>query len=234
MPLLAEQECDRFLAAEMSSADAPSAFALSYRRIVLLCLCAAYAGLFCLSYEWVESPLYSYTGLAYAPPSSLFVVLGFAMALLPSNYWEYFSSHPHNDFAGGSTGRLLGSPAGLSASQTIGLNYFGTSEANANANIWMSAFFEAGYAGMLVVTICAGVLLKLFDGMLRHSPLFGAMVVACMATAWAEGAFQTSLLSRGVAPTLVVLLFVPITLAVPEADRTRSEFWFPSLLFRAR
>jgi hypothetical protein len=451
MPLFAEHERSCFRVAEVHTAGADVTFALSYRRIVLLCLCAVYASLFRLSYEWVESPLYSYTGLAYSPPSSQFVVLGFAMALLPAlflpvafgrpshivywwlylvlivpsmfvpyhvlsqpslnvailpctllalfvllllfdrlpdialprigiplpwfyrglilvglvcvgwilttqtaptsggiydshelrmsardvlpggswaayliatiqhcigpilvaygiarrrpvlwclglavafccfciagektllalpclmlavgytadrfgryfgivltcgvialvaaaileyrvyetstvsaygsrrvlvvpaqlttYYWEYFSSHPHNYFAGGSIGRMLGRPATLNASQTIGLNYFGTSEANANANIWMSAFSEAGYAGMVVVTICAGVLLKFFDGILRHSPIFGSMIVACMATAWAEGAFQTSLLSRGVAPTLVVLLFVPVTLALPK------------------
>jgi hypothetical protein len=132
-------------------------------------------------------------------------------AHLTAYYWEYFSSHPQNYFASGAIARLLGSTADLTPSQMIGLAYMGTSAANANANIWASAFAEAGYTGMLIVTICAGALLKLFDGMLRHSPVCGVMIVTCIATAWAEGALQTSLLSRGVAPMFVILLFVPTT-----------------------
>lgn len=188
-----------------------------YFGIVLICGVMALLAASMCEYLWRESSHIS----AYGSRRVLVVP-----AHLTSYYWDYYTSHSHSMFSSGTIGRLLGSSAELTPAQQIGLTYLGTSEANAVANIWASAFAEAGYTGMLVVTLGMGVLLRLIDRLAKEFPVLGTMLVVCIATAWAEGAFQTSFLSRGVVPLLIMLFVVPTaprSAAMQPANCTNKE-----------
>jgi hypothetical protein len=131
-------------------------------------------------------------------------------AQLTSYYWEWFSTNPQQHLASGIVGSFAGSSEVMTSAQTIGMRYFGSSAVNANANIWASAFSEFGLLGIIVVTIMVGSLMRLIDGMVTaHNFLAGALISAFIGIAWAEGAFQTSLLSVGVLPALVGLFLLP-------------------------
>ncbi len=128
-------------------------------------------------------------------------------AHLSAYYWEYFGHDGFAYFARGIVGRITGASGEmLSPAQSIGAAYFGTADANANANVWASGYAELGVVGIFIMTLVMGVTMRLLDSLI--SPRFfvtGCLIAGCFALAWAEGAYQTSLLSSGVAPTLAIL-----------------------------
>ena len=129
----------------------------------------------------------------------------FVPAHLTSYYWEYYSGHPYAFFSNGIVARLFGTGGILTPSETIGLAYFGTADSNANANLWASGFADMGFPGMLLVTIAAGCIFRVVDSLTQpRTFLTASLIMSAVAIVWAEGALQTSLLSGGVFPILIM------------------------------
>ena len=131
-------------------------------------------------------------------------------ATITSYYWDFFSNHEFIYYSDSFLRWALRSPYDLPMARLIGEEFFGSHEANANANVWASAFGHAGYLGMLATTIGLGYLLRFMDSLASHA---GYRVVTVMgglfAICWSNGAFETTLLSNGVFVSLVILYFLP-------------------------
>lgn len=130
----------------------------------------------------------------------------FVPALLTSFYWDFFSQNPHIYYADSFLRWLMRSPYDLQMARTIGVTYFGSHEANANANIWASSFGHVGYLGMALTTLVFGILLRILNSVSSA----GDKRLACMLTAqfalvWSHGALETSILTNGVGASIVLL-----------------------------
>lgn len=135
-----------------------------------------------------------------------------APAQLTAYYWDYYRNEGPEYFRNGIIGRLLGlsNDNDLTPSERVGLVFFGTSAANANANVWASAFAEAGYMGVIAVSLLMGIVLRILDGALMDDLRIGISIAATIAIVWSDGAFQTSLLSQGVVVTLILIHILPV------------------------
>lgn len=130
----------------------------------------------------------------------------FVPALLTSYYWDFFSENPHIFYADSFLRWTLTSPYDLQMARTIGLTYFGSHEANANANIWASSFGHLGYLGMLGTTLMLGVILRIIDSVSATGDArLGCMLTAQFALVWSHGALETSILTNGVGVSIILL-----------------------------
>lgn len=159
---------------------------------------------------------------AYGPRRVLFVP-----AHLTSYYWQYYSENPHAFFSNGIVARLFATGDILTPSETIGLAYFGTPDMNANANMWASGFADMGYLGMVLVTVAAGGIFRFIDSLAQPLTfLTASLIMGAIGIVWAEGAFQTSLLSAGVVPTVIVFYLYSSAMAqrAPLFSRTTRGY----------
>lgn len=135
----------------------------------------------------------------------IFAVPGFLNAV----YWDFFSHNP-KIFLTDSIGRLFAAPVyPTTAAFMIGVTYFGREATNANTGMWMGGYAHFGIPGILMVSILAGLLLRLVDKLTQgHLLLLGSLTCAYFGIIWSEQMFHTSFLSGGVFYLLIVLIFL--------------------------
>lgn len=126
--------------------------------------------------------------------------------VLSACYWDFFSVNPHVYYADRFMSFLLVSPYNLSTSRLIGDTYLFSDANSANANVWASAYANAGYVGMTVTTIVLGAVFRFLDSVASQGDAKVACLMAAMfGIVWSNGALETSMLSNGVFLALVVL-----------------------------
>ena len=133
----------------------------------------------------------------------------FVPAQLTAYHWQYYSDNSLAMFSNTIIGQILGSRSSLPPGQVIGQVYFHSSTNNAGANIWASGFADLGYAGMGIITVFAGFILRVLDG-LSTNVAFPTACLICVfiGIVWAESGLLTSFLSSGVLPCIIVLYFM--------------------------
>ncbi len=130
----------------------------------------------------------------------------FVPALLTSIYWDFFSQNPHVYYSDSFLRWLFQSPYDLPMARTIGATYFGSHEANANANIWASAFGHMGYFGVAFTTLIFGLLLRTIDAVAALGDArLACMITALFAMVWSNGALETSILTNGVGVSIMMI-----------------------------
>ena len=146
----------------------------------------------------------------------------FVPAQLTAYHWQYYSDNSLAMFSNTIIGQLMGSERSLPPGQVIGQVYFNSATNNAGANIWASGFADLGYAGMVVVTICAGFIFRIIDG-LSTTVAFLTACLTCVfiGAVWAESGLLTSFLSSGVLPCLLVLYFLSDITTTPARQQTQ-------------
>ena len=108
----------------------------------------------------------------------------------------------------------------------IGSVFFSGASVNANANIWASAQVELKVAGPIIVSLLAGIILRLLDSIVaakgtRHAKLVAAGLCSYWALTWSNSALQTSLLSNGIIAGMLLLLILPSGRRRPQVMRQR-------------
>lgn len=141
----------------------------------------------------------------------------FVPALLTSLYWDFFDGQSHIYYGDSFLRWLHASPYQLPMARLIGEVYLHSADANANANVWASGFGHAGFIGMTVSTIVLGLLFRVIDGFARTVDLrVVSLMISLFALSWSNGAIETSLLTYGVLPSILLLHFL-------GSDREESE-----------
>jgi oligosaccharide repeat unit polymerase len=154
----------------------------------------------------------------------------FIPGLLTCFYWDFFSNSHYIYFSDSILRWFVPRQYNLPMARLIGEVYFGNPESNANANVWASAFANAGYAGMFCFTVLLGLLFRLIDGIAQRGDFFVASLMCGMfGLTWTNGGLQTSMLSNGIVVSLVVMyLLQPTNRTILEpiqncAIRSRSR-----------
>lgn len=133
--------------------------------------------------------------------SSLFIRRKlFVPSLLTTYYWEFFTENPFYLMKDSIIGPLLPFETNYSIPRPrlIGLNFFNNIETNANANIWATAYADFGYFGMIITTVIAAYIIKIFDLLGNKRNLILSTVMSTyIAFVWTEGALYTSILTNG-------------------------------------
>lgn len=130
----------------------------------------------------------------------------FVPAMLTSVYWDCFDGHRHVYYGDSFMRWLYSSPYDLPMARLIGATYFRSDQNNANANVWASGFGHAGFIGMTVSTIILGFIFRVIDGFARTVDFRVVSLMICLfAISWSNGAIETSLLTYGVLPSILLL-----------------------------
>jgi hypothetical protein len=143
--------------------------------------------------------------------------------VLTHYYWEFFSSHPHVLMSDSFLSWLIEPRYEMNVSRLMGGELFGSFDCNANANLWASGFAHFGYPGVFGVSIVAACLMWPVDRLADSGRFVMASIFAAeMAFVWTNGALHTSLLSNGLAVTLLFLYFFPadsVTGSLPFTEK---------------
>lgn len=132
--------------------------------------------------------------------------------LLTNYYWEYFSNNQLYMMQDSIAAAFLPfeSPYDYPKARLIGYEFFGNIETNANANIWASAFADFGYVGIIIVSILAALIVKVFDSLSNTNKfVFGSVCCSSASLLWVNGALHTSLLTGGILFLIVALWLYP-------------------------
>ncbi|MBM4074617.1 MAG: hypothetical protein FJ267_03125, partial [Planctomycetes bacterium] len=127
-------------------------------------------------------------------------------SLLTGLYWDFFDGQRHVYYGDSFMRWLYSSPYELPMARLIGDSYLHSAENNANANIWATSFGHAGFVGMTISTIILGFLFRLIDGFAKTVDLrVVCLMISLFSLSWANGAIETSLLTYGVLPSIMLL-----------------------------
>ena len=127
--------------------------------------------------------------------------------LLTGFYFEHFSQVSHAGIAY----HLHRDASVIDASREIGLVYFGSSNVDANANLWAEGFADLGVLGVLGFTFIAGLMIWLYDSVARRRNLELAVLLAVMpAVALSNSAPTTVLITHGGLAAAILLYLVPL------------------------
>jgi hypothetical protein len=108
----------------------------------------------------------------------------------------------------------------LDASREIGLAYFGSSNVDANANLWAEGFADLGVPGILGFTLIAAVMIWLYDSIARRRNLELAVLLAVMpAVGLSNSAPTTVLITHGGLAAATLLFLAPL----PRAETVEPE-----------
>lgn len=137
---------------------------------------------------------------------------------LTFDYWDFFSNHPVVMMSDSLLKIFFEPRYNLTMPHLIGYEYYGSLLMNGNANIWAGAFGHFGYFGFLLVSIFAGWIAAVYDSLGKgNNFIFACAFAAQIGIVWTNGNLQTSILSDGVAVSIIILYFLPRTLDVkPE------------------
>jgi len=129
---------------------------------------------------------------------------------LNSVYWDFFSRNA-KVLLTDSIGRIFIAPIyPTTAPFLIGATYFGRTTMNANTGIWMGGYAHFGVIGVFLMSVLAGLLLRVVDRYARGEQflLLGSLTSAYFGIIWSEQMLHTSFLSGGVFYLLIILIIV--------------------------
>jgi hypothetical protein len=125
-------------------------------------------------------------------------------------YFEYFSEHPLYQLRHSFLGWLGSNPYGVPPPEAIGSVYFPGTGTNANANFWADAFANFGVPGIVGFTLVLGLVLWVADGLGRGRDLrVVGPLLAIAGLNVSEGALFTTILTQGLALTLLLVALMP-------------------------
>jgi len=128
--------------------------------------------------------------------------------LLTGFYFDHYSQVSHVGVAY----HWHRDPSVLDASREIGLVYFGSSNVDANANLWAEGFADLGVPGILGFTLITGLMIWLYDSVASRRNLELAVLLAVMpAVALSNSAPTTVLVTHGGLAAAMLLYLVPLT-----------------------
>jgi hypothetical protein len=146
-------------------------------------------------------------------------------ALLTGDYWEFFSSNPnamlgHSVLSPWVSYAYSGDPPAV-----IGMAYFHSATANANANLWADGFANFGQPGVLLAGLVLGLVLRLADRLASgRAAVLTAGVMVMPAVTLANSGILTSLLTGGMVLALVLLWAVGnLSLASPPVPEGEGQ-----------
>jgi len=142
---------------------------------------------------------------------SAFVTLRLIMlaGLLTGYYVEFFSDHSWALLAYSVFRNFFEYPYDKIPADLIGTLYFGP-EVSANANLWADGFANFGFFGMVGATILLGLLLWLYDSLVKDRPmLLSVLVLGVPAFTIANVSVLTFVLTHGFALLLILIYFMP-------------------------
>jgi hypothetical protein len=186
-----------------------TAFTIRYAPITPLRLVACLLLIFSVSYalNLKELHVHALRRLVCHPMLNIFF------------YFEYF---PTSGFLWGVDLSIVskmfhGVSPQLGPGMRVGLNYYGDSEMNVNANMMSVGFAEAGALGAWCIAILGFGVLMLFEMVLARAPAaLGVLLAIPMAMCLCEQGLHTALLSGGVTALLFLVL-------VTHPDPSRSK-----------
>ena len=125
-------------------------------------------------------------------------------------YFEYFSEHPLYQLTHSFLGWLGTNEYGVPPPEAIGSVYFPGTGTNANANFWSDAFANFGFAGIVGFTLVLGLVLWVADALGRGRDLrVVGPLLAIAGLNVGEGALFTTILTNGLALTLLLIALMP-------------------------
>jgi hypothetical protein len=126
--------------------------------------------------------------------------------LLTGFYFEHFSQVSH----AGIGYHFHRDPSALEASREIGLAYFGSTDVDANANMWAEGFGDLGVPGILGFTLLVAIMIWLYDSIAAKGNLEIAVLLTAMpAVGLSNTAPTTLLLTHGGLAIALLLYLVP-------------------------
>ena len=136
--------------------------------------------------------------------------------LLTGFYFDHFSQVSHAGIAY----HLHRDASMLDASREIGLVYFGSSNVDANANLWAEGFADLGVPGILGFTMITALMIWLYDSIAHSRNLALAVLLAVMpAVGLSNSAPTTVLITHGGLAAAILLYLVPL----PPAEAAELE-----------
>ena len=149
----------------------------------------------------------------------------FLPGLMSSVYWDFFSQNPHIWYRDSFLRWLGDSPYSLPMARLIGEAYFHSHESNANGNLWASGYGHSGYLGMFVATLLLGWTLRIIDSLsITCGFRLVVMMTALFSIGWSNGSVETSMLSYGVLPSLVIFSLLRMRDAEPMTIGNENQF----------
>ena len=130
--------------------------------------------------------------------------------LLTGQYFEFYATHAKAHLGYGLLKGLTGYPYLVEPSQVIGTLDPTNPTVYANANIWADAFANFGLPAVLAVSLLLGLVLWAMDHMAQgKDPLLAALLAAMPAMVMGNASFPTSLLTGGVALSILAIALLP-------------------------
>jgi len=127
--------------------------------------------------------------------------------LLTGFYFDHFSQVSHAGIAY----HLHRDASVLDASREIGLVYFGSSNVDANANLWAEGFADLGVPGILGFTLITALMIWLYDSIAHRRNLELAVLLAVMpAVGLSNSAPTTVMITHGGLAAAMLLYLAPL------------------------
>jgi glycosyltransferase involved in cell wall biosynthesis len=131
-------------------------------------------------------------------------------AQLTGHYHDFFSSHPPALLGDSILRGITPYSYDTSIAVVIGGNYFGDPRVHANANLFANAFAQFSYLGIPLFGLLFVAVLWAFDVAGRGRPLaFSGLMVAVPALWLSNSGLLTSILTHGLALSVLLLLLAP-------------------------
>ncbi|HTC92068.1 MAG TPA: hypothetical protein VK699_01290 [Terriglobales bacterium] len=145
--------------------------------------------------------------------------------LLTGFYFEHFSQVSH----AGVGYHFSRNESAIDASREIGLAYFGSTDVDANANLWAQGFADLGLPGIIGFTFIVALMIWMYDSLAAKRNLELAVLLAAMpAIALSNTAPTTVLITHGALAAALLLCLAPSPASgdslQPEIDSEKNQF----------
>jgi len=134
--------------------------------------------------------------------------------MLTGLYYDFFLSHPRTHYSHvHGVNLLISYPFDKDLGRTVGFEYSGNPDLNANAHFWaVDGLAALGLAGVLVSSLFCGAVFWLIDAVtVRHEPYLGTLLSVMPTMMLTNTSIFTTLLSGGLAFCILLLCFLPVS-----------------------
>lgn len=148
-----------------------------------------------------------------------------APGMLSAYYFDFFHRNLKAELGHSILHSLVKYPYPFDPPRMIGLIYFGSARADANAHIWADAYSNFGYSGILVFTLILGAILWVYDSVsiTAGNRIIATLMLAVPAITLTNSGLLTTLWSHGMFLALVLVYLHP-----SEAGRARRAVAVPA------
>ncbi|MCL6576111.1 hypothetical protein [Kyrpidia sp.] len=130
--------------------------------------------------------------------------------LLTADYYDFFSTHQWAYWSYSFLRYLIVYPYDREPPFLIGQIYFHNPATSANANLWADGFANAGFVGVILVSLVLGFIMWIYDSIMRNKPaVLGVLCLALPSFLLSNASLQTFMSTKGFALLLLWLLFMP-------------------------